>query len=1046
MGGDRAVEHRRRVLDYWWMLELFGAPPVPRLQPRQNTHDESRVADWVPGMPLPWQTLPAPRQRGEHPRRWRHVVYLGVYDLEKTYGYLHTMFTDDPDADDPRGAGHSACATVIVDDHGVIVSDSAVLSSTLWGVGRIARTDLRGDDRWADGFPRADDALRGAVDAFTDSRVDTADLGAGEELRLPGAVDPGERGNHAPALDGPAVQKLLEIAHREAGITGIGELATGRIVISSTVVTDRGQGAPAGDVGFLNSFYLDDLAAARRAQSTDTGSTALAEYLTPAVRIMAADRIDVMTAHAVVDRAAGLDDLPKGRWPSEPSHTLALRQQLAVNTAIGELGGARGLRGVNGPPGTGKTTMLRDILAANVVERARRLATLNRPRDAFTDTVYTWKDPAGYGRRIRALREDLTGFEMVVASANNAAVENVSAEIPTRESIAPRWRADADYFADVGSATLLAAGAVPQTDPPVSAHTPTADLPAWGLVAARLGNKGNRQTFRSAFWTGGRRKSADGRELPDITARLKRWADGPDPVPDWAQARARFLRAEERVDKLIGQRRAARERCDALAHALRARSEADARCAQHRDTLAGIGADKAAYLDYDRRLEQNHAHAGARWQRHLAVKPGPIESLMSLGRKSREWRIAAGPLSDQVARVEDERARVWSTLQEIDGYEHRCRTESQMAETERARGAAQADRLTAAVAADRQRFPGHPDNVEGGAAREMTAPWLDAELDAARAELFLAALRLHEDFLANTAATMLGGLRAAVDVVEGVRPPRLAPEKVLAAWQTFFLVVPMVSTTFASIGRMFDGLGSESLGWLLIDEAGQAAPQQAVGAIRRARRVIAVGDPLQLEPVVTTPQKMQGDIAAAYGLDDTWIPPRASVQTLADRAARLGTTLSQGEASIWVSAPLTVHRRCDDPMFSLCNAIAYDGIMVSGVHRTLGDPAAPDQFDTGDGPRIPPSCWFDEPATDRGTHAQSSQLIRVEREIDRLIAAGVDPADIIAISPFRQMSNRLNGLSEKISRPAGRDDPHGPGEGGRCGLPRPGRRSRSTRI
>ena len=65
-----------------------------------------------------------------------------------------------------------------------------------------------------------------------------------------------------------------------------------------------------------------------------------------------------------------------------------------------------------------------------------------------------------------------------------------------------------------------------------------------------------------------------------------------------------------------------------------------------------------------------------------------------------------------------------------------------------------------------------------------------------------------------------------------------------------------------------------------------------------------------------------------------------------------------------MSMPLTVHRRCDDPMFDLCNKMAYDGMMVSAVHRRLDDPDHPDLFDGPDGePRIPASQWLDMPAT-----------------------------------------------------------------------------------
>src|SRR5699024_5598800 len=97
-----------------------------------------------------------------------------------------------------------------------------------------------------------------------------------------------------------------------------------------------------------------------------------------------------------------------------------------------------------------------DVLAGNVVERARRLASLYRPEDAFTQTTHRWTTADGYSRRVRQLREDLTGFEMVVTSANNAAVENVTSEIPARTAIAEEWWAEADYFADIATAILRA--------------------------------------------------------------------------------------------------------------------------------------------------------------------------------------------------------------------------------------------------------------------------------------------------------------------------------------------------------------------------------------------------------------------------------------------------------------------------------------------------------------------------------------------------------------------------------------------------------------
>ncbi len=45
-------------------------------------------------------------------------------------------------------------------------------------------------------------------------------------------------------------------------------------------------------------------------------------------------------------------------------------QQAAIGVAMGHLRDRAGIVSINGPPGTGKTTLLRDIIAEVVVELA----------------------------------------------------------------------------------------------------------------------------------------------------------------------------------------------------------------------------------------------------------------------------------------------------------------------------------------------------------------------------------------------------------------------------------------------------------------------------------------------------------------------------------------------------------------------------------------------------------------------------------------------------------------------------------------------------
>lgn len=977
------------LLEYWWLLELFSPQQIPKLTGRSKRPQDSQVVEWRSGEPLPWQVLQPPPPLGKTSRVWRHTVYLGVYDLEATYQHLHEAFAEDRDAYDERRAGRSACAGVLVDENGVLMSDSAVLSSALWAVSRLeAGVSPRGT-RWADGFTEATKSLVKKFDALEGARREASDQ------------------DIPPAQDAESLHELLAAAHAAAGCTGNRELARHEVVIQSVAVSATRRDESTADMEFLNSFFLDDLVAVHDDVARHGLAGSLADYLTPDTAVRADARVDVMTDRKVVDDGVSIRRLPKGRWPAEPAHALALRQQFAVNRALRDLSGTHGLMGVNGPPGTGKTTMLRDVLAGNVVERARRLASLPRPDDAFTE-LRTWKTADGRPRRVRQLREDLTGFEMVVTSANNAAVENVTTEIPVRSAIAEGWQDEADYFADIATATL---GATATTDDSSSPQGKQA-LAAWGLVAAKLGSKANRAAFRSEFWFDKKDRRTDERipgTAPRMLSRLTEWRDGLVPTRSWSDARDAFRQAERRVDELIDARQAAEDRLTSFAEAIRAESVAAESAEKVKAELGMVAEAAQEHAPAIQEAAAEVVQATEVRRRHVETRPSALETLFSLGRAAREWRNALTPLEAAVQKAQQHQQTAQERTKQLEDTRARLAAELADHEENRSRLSTEIAALREELAAHRERYASaYPGEGWSGPRRELRAPWLDAALDAARSELFLAALQLHQDFMAATASDMLEGLRAALEVVAGAHPHGLEPEKVRAAWQVFFLVVPMVSTTFASFGRMFRGLGRESLGWVLIDEAGQACPQYAVGALWRARRVIAVGDPLQLQPIVTMPAKAQRDIATAYGVSDTWIPPRASVQTLADRVSPYGTRLRHGEETVWVSAPLTVHRRCDEPMFSLFNTIAYNGIMVSGVTRR------PDLFDQPDGPRIATTRWLDEAAPTAGSHLQLNQIDRLRQAIQTLQDQGVAAEDMIAISPFRAVANRLGELTQEF--------------------------------
>jgi hypothetical protein len=936
---------------FWRSVELFSPPSVERVDVRRRRYPVR------PGTPLPWEPEhQLARERLGPQHTWRHVVHLGVYGLETVREVVEERLGRDDESFEERPRGESALAAFGVSDKGQLLPGSTILSSCAWATGRVAHDEKRGP-RWLSGFEHAQAALQLALEELVGDHV--LDLALLEHCVAAAAA----------AADVDGVLDADEIRVR-----------SDEVRVAATLDADSHD--------FLNSFFIEDLSEVADALETGDAGAALTAYLQADEEALAQRRVDVRHALDEVIATTAPAKVPLGRWPAAPDRPLALGQQLAVNEILHMGPDGAGLFGVNGPPGTGKTTMLRDVIAAVVVERAQRLAELAHPRDAF-DGVERWRT-GDYTRTVQRWIPALTGFELVVASANNGAVENVTHDIPGVEAIDPSWRAaaeDLDYFPELAS-TLL-----------------DGDRAAWGLVAAPLGSQQRRTSFvNRCLWSA----KEEGDERPvGLFFTLKRYErDGPPPAADWAQAVRTFTRAVADASEF----QADRERAyAALIRQPPLEAELDEAghtraAAQQRESTARERVTEAERVVEAALAEQERWEA--RRADHRADKPGLVERLTSLGRAMREWRGHANALTVEVG----------SAQRAADAARTACANAADLATRERAAVAAAERRIARcareltdvrACLAEAQQALGDqfPDagwhSDEARTRRETAAPWIDPNFNAARSALFLAALQLHKAFLRHVPAEMHRSLLGAIDLLTGVAPKDLPEEKAMAAWHALFFVVPVVSTTFASFARMFSHLGRESLGWLLIDEGGQATPQSAVGALWRARRAVVVGDPLQLEPIVALSSRVQRSLAREHGVDDRWVPrPELSAQRLADRVTRLGTWLPGLDGRIWVGAPLTVHRRCDDPMFRFVNRLAYDDTMI---HATGLEHAA--AFDKRF--RLPASKWIDVASIESDGHWIPAEGEQLDLILSALRSRGLDMAHVLAIAPFRDGAHRL---------------------------------------
>ncbi len=474
------------LLTFWREVEALSPPTIPKAAPH---HRQKPTRDWRADVNPPWldegfKGRPIPKAKA-----WRHSVYAAIYDRPRFIELLEKRLGKQPDVLEARSTGKSCVFSLAFDEHGLPQVETLMISMAAWAFGVIE--------------------TRGLASLTDSGACDTSGLHApATELSIPGS------NSGFPGFDLQLDRLREELAWR-LGQLSVGQpvdqrwfsdfvqLVIEKLKLASLVEADPvhrvksvqvhrperedTKPGPKSNDDFLNSFFIKDLnrlIASRLAKAGD----GLRRFLEPPPGMT---KTDVRK-----DRGRALDllhpqNFPEGCWPAE--HPLVWSQQVAINATWKEPGRARGTFAVNGPPGTGKTTLLRDVVAAIIVDRAKVLAAGGSSLLGDKHTL----DVGGRTIPYCVLGPALSGFSIVVASSNNGAVENVSLELPKEAAIHDIWSGEVDVYRDIASELI--------------------NEPAWAMIAARLGKKGNRTDFVNVFWW---QKGDDGKRVPGLRERL----------------------------------------------------------------------------------------------------------------------------------------------------------------------------------------------------------------------------------------------------------------------------------------------------------------------------------------------------------------------------------------------------------------------------------------------------------------------------------------------------------------------------------------------
>ena len=758
----------------------------------------------------------------------------------------------------------------------------------------------------------------------------------------------------------------------------------------------------------LHSFFIDDLEKAKRIETDNLNAYLYGNK--EERRNLDSKKDSVNFQPHIFEQILQPKSYPLGRFPSNTKYALSLMQQVAVNLSVGFDNNR--MRSVNGPPGTGKTTLLKDIFAQLVVQQAYDIANLSNHFIEGTDkTIYF--NHASIGE----IPEYIIENSIVVASSNNGAVQNIVNELPLSKEVDKALLEElkeADYFREISNAKLSSKWLEDENGKKreeLFKESVPGEEKFWGVFSLEGGKTDNMANILKNMKH--IHKYLEEEYVPDqdIYKQFLKHYEEAKAVQIKMQAFADGIRTYQECIKALDMfcanyQKDLEKKKNELNTELQ-KLEADRQ--EHRQQLEQLKAQLEAAEDRTETVRKNMESMN----QCLQIYKGQRPHFFAGKKRKEEYRSRLNEITDQLVALSHEDIEYSKRKKEINNNILLCRKNLELSTKKQEDLQRQFDGWQIAAtdkisnlekrvhAYEKLGNDSHVEMLNMSQAYDdlqMSTPWFDQSYRVLQSKLFVMALRVRKQFLYENRKN----IKAAI-IIWGQQKKYLEKKAVIeAAWNWINMTIPVISSTFASISRRCKNLGKETLWHLFNDEAGQALPQAAVGAIYRSKYVMAVGDPLQIKPVLTLDSNTLDMLGRHFGVTEKYLSESASVQTLVDAASQYGFYRKQDKCDdSWIGIPLWVHRRCRYPMFTISNTISYDGFMVQGI-KEYGK--------TG---------WFDVGGTadNKYVEAQGEFLLQKLKEMSDKNPKILDKKEkdvIYVITPFSNVAYHLSRKLQKI--------------------------------